>query len=273
MEATIPRLEDHLPALCDFVRSLARQIEAGELQEGETLLRRFRDFYSADCMQAIEIVAPGWLEMAAHADGATLNHITQALIALQLLPEYRQAPRHPQALMEWTVLYHDLGKQVIGGQRDSLHAFRSATIAARTLPKVGFLAGEAYQATLDAWTQLVLGAAVAAIDGKGLVQDNRALPEILRGIDRLFGTDSAPALVVQAVLLHQSLNVVPEWPNAGSLTDTEIALCIRPASVPLLEALMLVDSDAWQLFDPLSKAKFRQSTLAVFTTVRRLVGS
>ena len=48
MEATIPRLDDHLPALLDFVRDLARQIEAGGLREGETLLRRFHDFYSVE---------------------------------------------------------------------------------------------------------------------------------------------------------------------------------------------------------------------------------
>jgi hypothetical protein len=34
----------------------------------------------------------------------------------------------------------------------------------------------------------------------------------------------------------------------------------------------LADSDAWQLFDPANKAKFRQGTLAVFANVRRLVG-
>jgi len=269
--AIIPYLADHLPDLCDFVRTLARQIEAGELQDGDELVRRFRDFYTVDRLQAIEVVAPGWQEMAAYADGATLNHITQALIALQRLPEYRQASRHLQALMEWTVLYHDLGKQVIAGQRDALHAFRSAAMAARTLPKVGFLTSDTYPTGLDPWTQLVLGASVAAPDGKGLIQDNRVLPEILLGIDQLFCAGSAAALVVQAVLLHQSLNVVPEWPNPGSLTDPDLPLCIRPALLPLLEAMMLVDSDAWQLFDPASKVKFRESTLAVFATVRRLV--
>ncbi len=45
-----------------------------------------------------------------------------------------------------------------------------------------------------------------------------------------------------------------------------------PALLPLLEAMMLVDSDAWQLFDAANKARFRQSTLAVFADVRRLVG-
>ena len=272
MEESVPRLEDHLPELLEFVRILARQIEAGELQDGDELILRIHDFYTADRMAAIEIVSPGWRDMAAYADGATRNHVTQALIALQLLPEYRQAPDHLQAWMEWSELYHDLGKQVISGQRDALHAFRGAAIAARALPRVGFPTSEAYPAALDPWTRLVLGASIAEPDGKGLIQDNRALPEILRGIEQLFGAGSAAALIVQAVLLHQSLNVVPEWPNPGSLTEAELPLCIRPALLPLLEAVMLVDSDAWQLFDPTSKAKFRQGTLAVFATVRRLVG-
>lgn len=273
MAATIPRLDDHLPGLLEFVRMLARQIEAGELQDGDALLQRFQDFYTADRMQAIERIAPGWQDMAAFADGATLNHITQTLIALQLLPEYRQASSPLRALLEWTVLYHDLGKQVIAGQRDALHAFRSATMAARTLPSVGFPVTDAYPATLEPWTRLVLGASVDAPDGKGRVQDNRALPEILRGIDALFGDGSPAALIVQAVLLHQSLNVVPEWPNPGSLTEAEWPRCIRPALLPLLEAMMLVDSDAWQLFEPARKAQFRQSTLDVFTAGRRRVTS
>jgi len=269
MQATIPRLEHHLPDLLEFVRAVDRQIETGELQDLDGLVLRIRDFYSADRMAAIESVAPGWQDMAAHADRATLNHITQVLIALQRLPEYRQASEHLQAAMEWTVLFHDLGKQVIAGQRDALHAFRSATMAARTLPKVGFAVSEGYAARLDPWTRRVLGASVAALDGKGLIQDNRALPEILSGIDGLFGTDTAAALIVQAVMLHQSLNVVPDWPNPGSLTEAEQTRCIRPALLPLLEAMMLVDSDAWQLFDPTSRAKFRASTLAVFADLRR----
>jgi len=272
MEATIPHPEAQLPDFCTFVRTLARQIDAGELQDGEELALRIRDFHTPGRMAVIEIVAPGWQQMAAYAEGATLNHITQALIALQLLPEYRQASRLEQATMEWIVLYHDLGKQVIGGQRDALHAFRSATMAARTLPTVGFPTSDDYAVALDPWTRLVLGSSVAAPDGKGLIQDNRALPAILEGIERLFGAGSAAALIVQGVLLHQSLNVVPEWPNPGSLAEAELPLCIRPALVPLLEAMMLVDSDAWQLFAPASKAKFRHSTLAVFADVRRIVG-
>ncbi len=67
------------------------------------------------------------------------------------------------------------------------------------------------------------------------------------------------------------MTVVPEWPNPASLTDAEIPHCIRPALLPLLEGVMLVDSDAWQLFDPASKTKFRHGTLAVFAGVRRLV--
>jgi hypothetical protein len=271
VEATIPRLEDRLPDLLKFVRDLARQIETGEIRDGDALAQRVRNFYTAAQTTAIESVAPGWKEMAAYADGTTLHHVTQVLIALQLLPEYRQASRCLQGLMEWSVLYHDLGKQVIAGQRDALHAFRSATMAARTLPRLGFVTSEAYPATLEPWSRLVLGASVATPDGKGSMQDNRALPEILRGIEQLFGAGTAAALIVQAALLHQSLNVVPEWPNPGSLTEAQVPECIRPDLVPLLEALMLVDSDAWQLFEPDKKAQFRKSTLAVFAAVRQVV--
>jgi len=272
MEPTLPRLEDHLPDLLFHVRALASEIEAGQLQRSDELVQRNRDFYTTGRMAAIENVAPGWQDMAAQADGATLNHVTQVLIALHLLPEYRQAEQRLQALMEWSVVYHDLGKQVVGGQRDALHAFRSATMAARSLPKLGRSGSAVNPAGLSRWTRLVLDASVAAPDGKGLLQDNRQLPKILEGLEQLFGAGSPVALIVQAVMLHQSLNVVPEWPNPGSLAEAEIPRCIRPALVPVLEGLMLADSDAWQLFEPVSKAKYRNSTLAAFAEVRRAIG-
>ena len=269
----IPQLEDHLPDLCRFVRTTAVDIESGELHDEAGLFLRILDFYTADRMDAIEAAAPGWQAMSAQADGATLHHITRALIVLQLLPEYRQAPRHLQVLVEWSELFHDIGKRVISGQRDALHAFRSATMAARSLPALGFPVCDAYAAELHPWTRQVHGAAVAAPDGRGVIQDNAALPAILHGIERLFGAASPAALIVEAVLLHHSLTVVPEWPNPASLTATEVPRCIRPALLPVLECVMLVDSDAWQLFEPESKARFRQGTLAVFAEARALVAA
>jgi hypothetical protein len=272
MEAQLPLMKEHLPGLSEFIDGLAHQIEAGTLKDGERLERLIFDFYTVDQMEAIEVAAPGWNEMAAYAEGATLVHVTQALVALQRLPEYRSAAPGLRAMMEWGVLLHDLGKQVVKGQRDALHAFRSATLAARALPGVGFPVTRAYEYSIDPWVGLVLGASIAAPDG-GLIQDNQAIPEILEGCERLFGTGTPADLIVQAILLHQSLTVVPEWPNPASLSEAEFVRCLRTAVVPLLEAVMLVDSDAWQLFDPASKEKFRQSTLAVFSEVRRVVGA
>jgi uncharacterized protein YerC len=96
MTSTIPQLNQRLPQLFDFVRTLARRIETAELRDGDELLRQLRDFYTVETMHDIEAVAPGWQAMAALADGATRNHITQVLVALQLLPEYRQASRDLQ---------------------------------------------------------------------------------------------------------------------------------------------------------------------------------
>jgi hypothetical protein len=79
MEATVPRLEARLPDLHEFVRTLARQIEGSDVRDGDTLVMRFRDFYTDARMAAIDAVLPGWQEMAAYASGATLHHVTQAL--------------------------------------------------------------------------------------------------------------------------------------------------------------------------------------------------
>jgi len=144
MDETIPRLEDQPPDLFEFVRTAALQIEA---------------------------VAPGWRDMSAHADGATPNHVTQAL------------------------------------------------------PTVGFPSGDAHPAGLYPWTRLALGGSITA----------------------------------------------PYRPNPGSLAEAEPTSCISPALLSLLEGVMLVDSDAWQLFDAASRRKYRHATLAVPADVRRLV--
>ncbi len=268
MQAPIPRLADHVPEFVAFAQAAARQVETGEIGDSTELRRRINEFHTTGRTLAIERIAPGWQAMAGYADGATRAHITEVLIALQVLPEYRNAPPGLRARAEWVVLYHDLGKQVISGQRDALHAFRSATMAARALPAVGFTTTADYAALLDSWAQRVLEATTPAADGRGLVQDGRALPLIIEGSEQLFGVDTPAAEIVQTVLLHQSLNVVPEWPNPGSVMEAELAGCIRPALVPLLEIMMLVDSDAWQLFDPASRERYRDSTLQVFAALR-----
>ena len=128
-----------------------------------------------------------------------------------------------------------------------------------------------YPETLESGRGWCSRHSLRAPDGEGVIQENRALPQILTGGEQLFGRGFAAGLIVQAVLLQQSLNVVAEWPNAASLTEAEMPLCISPALLPLLEGVMLVDSDAWQLFDPPRKAHFRQSTLSAFARVRHLV--
>jgi hypothetical protein len=271
IDVNSPLFADRLPALAAFVRDQAGELERGVLRERQSLDQRIRVFCNSERMREIEAVAPGWQAMAQFADGATLIHVVKAMIALQLLPEYRGAPSDLRAMMEWSVFYHDIGKQAVAGKRDALHAFRSAALTARALPLAGFGTARPYAESLESWVALALSAFLPAPDGNGFVQDNRALPRILAGSEQLFGTRSPAALIVQAVLLHQSLDVVPEWPNAASLTEAEAPQCVSPALLPLLEGVMLVDSDAWQLLDPPRKAHFRQSTLAAFERVRRLV--
>ena len=232
---------------------------------------RIRVFCNRERMREIEAVAPGWHAMAAFSDGATLIHVVKAMIALQLLPEYREGPEDLRAMMEWSVFHHDIGKQAVAGKRDALHAFRSAALTARALPLDRL---RHRQALCGVARKLGGSGAERVLAGTGWRTGSFRTTALCReswpAVSSCSGLAMPAALIVQAVLLHQSLDVVPEWPNTASLTEAEVPQCIFPALLPLLEGVMLVDSDAWQLFDPPRKAHFRQSTLAAFERVRQL---
>jgi hypothetical protein len=271
--AARPMLEDKIPELVDFVDGLAEEIEAGRLDNWEPFSARAQEFYTPARMAEIEACIPGWDRMASFEDGATLVHVTGAMAALKLLPEYRQAAPKTQTLSEWIVLMHDLGKEIYAGKRDHTHGFRSAVIAGRILPGLGFAVNAEYQDGFQAWEALTNAAFRPGTDGGDPIQDNRKLPQILAGIEALYGHNSDAALVVKAILLHFSINTCSDWPQVAPLSEEEVSLYIDQEFVPYLEIMMLVDSDAWALFDPADKAKMRAETLQVFQEVRRLASS
>ena len=104
------------------------------------------------------------------------------------------------------------------------------------------------------------------------IQDNQRLPSILAGLKNLFGANTPAALIIKSVLLHWSIITVVDWPPKTPLSDEEMARYIDADLHPLLQALLLVDSDAWALFDPEIKKDDRQQTLAAIEKIDHLIG-
>ena len=88
-----------------------------------------------------------------------------------------------------------------------------------TLQPLGDLHGQHSQ--LEAWTAFTHDAVTWSDRANAYIQDNSKLSQIMDGIDRIFGHQSAAGLVVKTVLLHMSLNVVADWPQTASLTEAE----------------------------------------------------
>lgn len=265
---TFPTVEHHLPDLMPFIHALANDYRRKNLYGWPAVRTRVSDFFTLGRMAHFDSILPGWQMMAAYREGTTLVHVIAALAALMLLPEYQQAGPDQQAQIKWIILFHDLTKRLEQGIRDHTHAFRSAALAGRQLPRLGFSVLDSAQ--IEPWAALTAGAIMH--DTPEPVQDNRQLPEILAGLERLFGPNTPAALIVKTVLLHMSINTLHEWPQAAPFTDDEIARYVDPAMLPLLEMMMLIDNDAWAFFDPETKQRHRAETLDVFARVRRLVG-
>jgi hypothetical protein len=254
-----------------FIERLVDEVQAGKLWGWPALSERVRTFFTPQRMEAIDAVVPGWREMASFSDEATLIHIMAVFMSLLMCPEYQQADAEQQALMKWIVLFHDLGKETRDGKRDPTHAFKSAALGGRLLPRLGFAGIDGSASEIDAWAALTSQAVTKHRELNEDVQDNQRLPEIVTGIERLFGQETATGLIVRAVLLHMSVNVLTQWPQFAPLTEHEIRQYLDSKFLPLLKIMMLVDNDAYAFFDPDTKQQHRAETLAAFKRASALI--
>jgi hypothetical protein len=140
-------------------------------------------------------------------------------------------------------------------------------VTANRLPALGFSFSENYHELIRPWSEYTTRAFIPGEGDAHPTPDNRKLPEILRGIEQLFGKDSSAALIVKTVLLHISLHVDDQYPTPAPLTMEEAQLYIDAELFPLLRVMMLSDNEGWSLFDPETRARQRRDTLAAFEEV------
>jgi hypothetical protein len=259
-----PRFESQFPDVMDFVAVLARDYRAGLIDSWEVLGKKVRAFFTPARLSEMDAVVPGWHRMALDAGGITLVHVMAVYMSLLLCPQFRRASRDRRELMKWIVFFHDIAKEIRDGRRDFTHEFHSAALTAETLPSLGFAPAPDYGHLIKDWVTMVNGAITVQKKTDINIQDNSKLPEIFAGIERLFGHNTPAALIAKSVLFHMSFNVVKEWPHATPLTESDIKKYVDLELLPLLKMMILVDNDAWALFDPPLKKRFRQETIKVF---------
>jgi hypothetical protein len=263
---TLPTLESHLPELSQFTQQLARELRSGTLTGWQPFVEQVRQFYTPTMMDKIERAAPGWQRMASFRNQTTLIHVTSVLTAMYLLPEYQQAVPDQQRIIEWMVLFHDIAK-VIHDKHDFIHGFRSAAVAGKALANIGFPVINNDPAVLDNWCDLTSSAIIFDEVHQEEIQDNSRLPEIISGIEAIYGADAPAVLAVKGILFHLSIKTDPDYPTLAPLTDQEIHRYINAAAFPILKAMMLVDTDGWNLFDKEEKRRHRQQNLNVMNWI------
>ena len=264
-----PAFDDRFSDLNQFILESVKAYEMGRIKSWDALEERVNVYFTLERMEQMESVVPGWQKMASYSDGITLVHVMCVFLGLFMLPEFQRLSPEQQKLAKWIVLFHDLAKLHIRGKRDTMHAFHSAVLAARQLPHFGFAASSDYDNLLSSWSELTYKAAKISADFPEPIQDNEKLSEILIGVERMFGKDTPSALIVQCVLLHMSINVVSDWPQAAPLSNEEIKRYITSDLEPLLKVMMLSDNEGWVMFYP-EREQQRTETLQAFEMIEQL---
>ena len=265
-----PSFETFLPDLDHFIHELVQEYQKGQIGSWESLEKRVNAFFTTERMDQVEGVATGWRKMASYADGITLVHVMCVFLGLFMMPEYRGMTQDQQGLMKWVVLFHDIEKEVQNGKRDYLHAFRSAIAAPRVLPKLRFSITPGYNSLIDNWSEITRSAIAKPENSQEYVQDNRKLPDILNGIEHMFGHNTPAALIITTILFHLSVDL-KNWPPPAPLTNEEIRDYFDADLIPLLKVMHLADNDGWTLFEPSVREHQRIDIIEVFEKVERMV--
>ncbi|MBN1668591.1 MAG: HD domain-containing protein [Anaerolineales bacterium] len=238
-------VREKLPEFWDLATTIASDLQSQIIVARETLRERIKPLLEPDWVESMDQVIPGWRQIATINDGETALHTLLVCAACFNLPEYTRLAERTRHEIEWAALLHDLDKQL--ARQDSAHPFRSAAVAARLLPSLGFQPrAQIRAAQIAAWSQLVMAA--QRPDRARMVHDHSRLPEIIAGLHACWGPDSSAVRILKAILFHQSLPTLNAWPNAVLLSDAELAYALSRADLQVLGPLMLADSDSWNMF-------------------------
>lgn len=267
-ELGFPSFDERLSKLNQFIVKLTEDYNEGDITSWDDLDERVKKFFTLEQMNEMENIVPGWKEMASYSDGITLTHVTCVFLGLFMLPEFKKLSNEQQQLVKWIVLFHDLSKIHISGQRDDTHALRSAILTANILPNLGFPVSSTYQTLIHTWSEATASAVKDHGDSK--IQDKSKIAEILAGINNMFGEDTPTAMIVKGVLFHMSINAVKDWPQTAPLSDEEIRLFLKPNLIPLIKVMMLADNEGWTIFHP-DRIKQREETLEVFERIESMI--
>lgn len=266
-----PLFDSHFPLLNQFTLELVKAYNAGEIISWDELDARVKSFFTQEIMNTIETKIPGWKKMASYSNGITLTHVICVFLGMFMLPEFQALSPEQQQIAKWIVLFHDIDKAHIRGQRDKMHAFNSAVVAANTLPSLGFLITGKYHKLINAWSEYTRQAFVLPDGEQWPKPDNQKLPKILLDIEEFFGENTPAALITKTALLHISLAVDKNYSTPAPLTDAEAKRYINPNLFPLLKVMMLSDNEGWSMFEPEVREQQNSDALKEFKRIRELI--
>lgn len=267
-----PRIEQCLPELMTFIGNLSREIELCNTVTVSKAQESIIAFFDTEQLQKLQATTPDWSELIAHDQGKTLTHVMLAMASLSFHTEFEESSPEEQNIIRWALLFHDIAKRS-EFERDLTHAFRSAVVLARSLPSIGLEVPASYFQNFHGWAELTLGATLQPPDSDRVVQDNQRLPEILAGLEVMLENHTAARMVIKLVLLHHSINILQDWPQASALTDTQVLQLFDAQLLQLIRIMVLADNDGWELFNAHNCTRYREETRSVFRHLQTLVTS
>ncbi|OMJ94758.1 hypothetical protein SteCoe_1937 [Stentor coeruleus] len=208
---------------------------------------------------------PEWEILKNRDKGHILRHTLGSLIALMLNPEYYNLSEYDKNLLLWAILFHDIGKRVSPEvyNRDPFHPFLSAKILLKVFVEFGWIKNIEYANKIAE----IIGKSFVIKDMDEVIDHSyikiilpllwyctRMVNVLHEEIQEYVNIEKITEIedrfeyeILVLVLLHQSLEFNPQYPNRENITIDDIKNYLSPRIVYLSMILHKADHNSYNL--------------------------
>jgi len=251
-EGDLPGFDQTFPDLTKMLMKYAEDFST----EREMTFDQLRDDMQAilkteSVAKRITEIMPEMDELTQHCDGDISMHTLTVMLSFFKDLSFEGLDPVTRDIVTWALFLHDVMKRPqMGKGKDFVHPFKGAARACLILFRLGIIprTSENYQMTRKFSSTLHQGYKLLQKRGVSIpVQNHRCLHQAWEILEYM---PTQARMILKLILLHQSVTVVLDSPQAVDLTREERASFLDPLFIEVFQHIMLHDSVSYCLLHP-----------------------
>lgn len=243
---TFPKMIEYIQkfdSFCNLKNGLKDPIA---IKEQNAFMLKFEDEF--------QLFSEEWNCLKKSKSQSINRHIIRFFVQIFHDDDFKNLQENTKNLILWTSLLHDIGKRgfpyIQNSDRDPFHSFTSGALALKIISR--YVKIEKID-KINALSDFIKNAFIIKTDinNNSLEYcDTSKLDQILCDLEIIFKRNTDLYLMIKLILLHQSLDVISDYPPMAPLSEEQVCNYCDIEFIKLLKILCVADSTSYHLNSP-----------------------